>query len=118
MTEIDRSFPSPLIFASKVNGTPVFSTGGERVGHIQDIAIGKTTGQVAYAILTVGGFLGAGERRYPLPWRMLTYDPNRNGYVTAVDKEQLRGAPSYDKSQLADAGDADENWTDHWGPFI
>jgi hypothetical protein len=118
MTEIDTPFPSPLIFASKVKGTPVFSVRDERIGHIDDIAIGKTTGQVAYAVLAAGGFLGAGERRYPIPWRMLTYDTSRNGYIATVDKEQLRNAPSYDKAELADMGDTDESWVNHWGPFI
>jgi len=121
MTATDNSFSSALIFASKVNGTPVFNANGDRVGHVEDIAIGKTTGQVAYAVLAAGGFLGAGGRRYPVPWRMLTYDPARNGYVAAIDKEQLREAPSYDMAELGDLGDSDEqqkSWADHWGPFI
>ena len=121
MSATDSSFTSPLIFASKVNGTPVFNPAGDRVGHVEDIAIGKTTGQVAYAVLASGGFLGTGGRRYPVPWRMLTYDPARNAYVAAIDKEQLREAPSYDKAELGDIGASDEQqrgWADHWGPFI
>ena len=116
-----NSASSPLIFASKVEGTPVFSTAGDRIGRIEDIAIGKVDGQVAYAVLAVGGFLGAGERRYPVPWRILAFDPGRGGYVAALDKDQLRNAPSYDKAQLADNGDFEgeyHDWADHWGPFI
>ncbi len=112
---------SPLIFAGKVCGTPVFDTTGERVGHIQDIALNKATGQAAYAILTVGGFLGAGERHYPFPWRSLTYDTLRDGYVAAVDKAGLGEAPSFALADLADVGDSDErqrSWAEHWGPFI
>ena len=115
------SSPSPLIFASKVNGAPVFNATGDRVGHIHDVAIGKATGQVAYAVLAVGGFLGAGERRYPIPWRILTYDPSRGGYIAAVSKEQFRSAPSYDMAELGDIGDSEEqreSWAEHWGPFI
>ena len=113
--------PSPLIFAGKVNGTPVFNATGDRIGHIEDIAIDKASGQVAYAILAVGGFLGAGTRRYPLPWRVLTYDTSRNSYVTSIDKERLDQAPSFEMADLADVGDSDEHqqsWADHWGPFI
>ncbi len=72
-------------------------------------------------MLAVGGFLGAGERRYPVPWRMLTFDPTRNGYVADLDKAVLRQAPSYEKADLADDGGTEERqrtWAAHWGPFI
>ncbi len=115
---ITSASSSPLIFASKVNGAPVFNTSGERVGHIQDVAIGKMSGQVAYAVLSSGGFLGAGERRYPVPWRILTFDPTRNGYIAAIDKEQLKTAPSYAMDDLGDVGEQQESWLEHWGPFI
>jgi len=49
---------STLIAASKVKGTDVFNTGGDRVGSIYDLMIDKETGQVAYAIMSFGGFLG------------------------------------------------------------
>jgi hypothetical protein len=113
--------PNPLIFAGKVNGTPVFNAAGERIGHIQDLAIGKMTGQVAYAILSFGGFLGIGEKHHPVPWSILTYDPVNHGYIVPRDKEQLRLAPSYDLRELADLGDLDERRktiAEHWGPFI
>lgn len=113
--------PSPLIFAGKVNGAPVFNPAGQRIGHVEDIAIDKVTGQVAYAILAVGGFLGAGSRRYPVPWRMLSYDTARSGYVAAVDKDRLAEAPSFEMSDLGDVGESDQHqksWAAHWGPFI
>ena len=121
MTDISPDIPSPLIFASKVSGAPVFDTTGARIGHVDDVAIGKATGQVAYAVLAFGGFFGAGEKRYPLPWRMLSFDPGRNGYVVALDKAQLDHAPSYEMAELADVGESDErhkSWAEHWGPFI
>jgi hypothetical protein len=31
--------------------------------------IDKYTGQVAYAVMSFGGFLGIGESYHPLPWR-------------------------------------------------
>ncbi|HVY35418.1 MAG TPA: PRC-barrel domain-containing protein [Caulobacteraceae bacterium] len=122
MSQHPAEFPSsPLIFAGKVCGTPVFDESGERVGHIQDIALSKANGQVAYAILTFGGVLGVGERHYPIPWRSLTYDTARNAYTAALDKRDLKEAPSFALDELADVGDSDErqkSWAEHWGPFI
>ena len=54
-----------LIAADKVQGTDVFNNGGDRLGSVHDLMIDKQTGQVAYAILSFGGFLGRGQRLSP-----------------------------------------------------
>ena len=102
--------PNPLIFATKVNGTPVLDTEGERIGHIEDVAIGKLSGEVAFAVLSFGGFLGIGEKFHPLPWSALTYDTRLNGYVVTLSEQQLRDAPTYSKEELADLEVADAPW--------
>jgi hypothetical protein len=33
--------------------------------------VDKYSGQVAYVIMSFGGFLGIGESYHPLPWRVL-----------------------------------------------
>ena len=48
---------STLIAADKVQGTDVFNHGGDRLGSVHDLMIDKQTGQVAYAIMSFGGFL-------------------------------------------------------------
>jgi sporulation protein YlmC with PRC-barrel domain len=60
-----------LIAASQVNGTNVYNFGGEKLGSIYDVILDKQTGQVEFAIMSFGGFLGIGERYHPLPWRVL-----------------------------------------------
>ena len=84
-----------LIASDKVEGTEVFNRAGERIGSIYNFMVDKVTGQVSYVVMSFGGFLGLGERFYPLPWKTLTYDPQRGGYVIDIDREQLEQAPSY-----------------------
>lgn len=84
-----------LISSEKVDGTPVYDPNGERLGTIHHFMVGKRDGQVEYAVLSYGGFLGIGERYYPLPWDVLTYDVDRGGYVIALDPQMLRDAPYY-----------------------
>ncbi|MBV9511855.1 MAG: PRC-barrel domain-containing protein [Caulobacteraceae bacterium] len=105
--------PRQLIFATKVNRTPVMNQNGDHIGHIEDLAIEKRTGQVAYAVLSCGGFLGLGERLHPLPWSLLTYDPTVNAYIVPLNKDQLHAAPAYSKDELADIGDSDERYREH-----
>ena len=57
-----------LIAAKQVQGATVFNSELEKLGAIEDVMIDKGTGRIAYAILAHGGFLGIGDRYYPLPW--------------------------------------------------
>jgi PRC-barrel domain len=96
---------SPLIGADKVAGTEVYNTAGHHLGEIHDVMLDKSSGKVAYAIMSFGGFLGINEKYHPLPWNVLTYDTDKGGYMVALTKEQLENAPMYD-----DTGEPD--WAD------
>ena len=88
-----------LIASDKVEGTAVYNRAGERLGSVYNVMIDKFSGQVAYAVMSFGGFLGVGERYHPLPWRALTYDTKLGGYVVDLGREQLEGAPSYARDE-------------------
>ncbi len=84
-----------LISADKVVGTSVYNRRGEHLGSVYGLMLNKLNGQVAYAIMSFGGFLGMGESYHPLPWRVLTYDPRQDGYIVDLDRDRLENAPSY-----------------------
>lgn len=109
-----------LIMSSRVTGTPVLNREGERIGHVEDLSIHKVSGQVIYAILSFGGFLGVGEQYHPLPWSVLAFDPDANGYVVAIEKKALEDAPSLTREELEELG-AGDTWRtrlfDYYGPY-
>jgi hypothetical protein len=84
-----------VISSERVEGTAVYNVEGDKLGSIDDLMIDKVSGQVRYAVLEFGGFLGMGTDRYPLPWNMLKYDTSKDGYVVPLDKARLEGAPHY-----------------------
>jgi sporulation protein YlmC with PRC-barrel domain len=86
---------SNIISSDRVEGTTVYDTVGRKLGSIDDLMIDKQSGKVRYAVLEFGGFLGIGTDRYPLPWDMLKYDTQQDGYVVALDKATLEKAPRY-----------------------
>jgi sporulation protein YlmC with PRC-barrel domain len=90
-----RPARSNLIASNKVEGTAVYNRQGETLGEVYNFMVGKRSGQVAYAIMSFGGFLGIGQKYHPLPWNALTYDTSKKGYVVDADKERLMSAPSY-----------------------
>src|ERR671910_1676687 len=100
-----------LIASSKVEGTPVYNRAGENLGSVLNFMVDKYTGQVAYAVMSFGGFLGLGESYHPLPWRVLDYDTGMGGYVVDLDKERLRGAPSFSRDETPD-------WNREWGTRV
>ena len=108
-----------LIASNKVEGTAVYNRLGERLGSIYNFMVDKRSGQVEYAVLSFGGFLGIGENYYPLPWKALTYDTSQGGYVVDLDKDRLRDAPNYAASDNPDWRDPDygRRIDEYYGPF-
>ena len=94
---ITRDETRDLISSDKVEGTAVYNRKGEKLGMISNFMVGKRNGRVEYAVLSFGGLFGMGERNYPLPWDVLTYDPDQEGYVVDLDKDRLKEAPSYER---------------------
>lgn len=86
-----------VISSDRVEGTAVYNSAGDKLGSIDELMIDKRSGQVRYAVLEFGGFLGMGTDRYPLPWNMLKYDTDKDGYVVPLDKSKLDQAPRYNE---------------------
>ena len=84
-----------VISSHKVEGTSVYNAAGDKLGSIDDLMIDKRSGQVRYAVMKFGGFLGIDTDRYPIPWNMLKYDTEKDGYVVPLDKSKLEKAPKY-----------------------
>ena len=57
-----------LISSEKVDGTAVYNRNGDRLGTVHHLMIDKFSGNVEYAVMSFGGFLGIGESYHPLPW--------------------------------------------------
>src|ERR1700738_5421308 len=84
-----------LISSDKVVGTAVYNLQGEHLGSVYNLMVDKISGQVAYAVMSFGGFLGIGESYHPLPWRGLEYDSRQGGYIVDLDGRRLARAPRY-----------------------
>ena len=61
MTQISEVSHAP-VRAANIVGTKVGNPDGDSLGDIKEIAIDPRTGQVAYAVISFGGFLGMGEK--------------------------------------------------------
>jgi hypothetical protein len=94
----ERRESHDLIGSDKVEGTNVYRSNGDKIGQIERIMLEKTSGKVAYAVMSFGGFLGVGHDHYPVPWSRLTYNEKLGGYEVNISERELTGAPKYNPS--------------------
>jgi sporulation protein YlmC with PRC-barrel domain len=101
--------PGPaLMGASTLLGEHVVNSQEEDLGEIKEIMLDMRNGQVAYAVLAFGGFLGVGEKLFAVPWQALQLDTINKRFVLNVDKERLKSAPGFDSNAWPDMSDL--NW--------
>jgi sporulation protein YlmC with PRC-barrel domain len=84
-----------LMVARTIFGIDVYNHKAEMLGKIREIARDHHTGKVATAILSVGGVLGFGQKRFSVPWNALTIEPEKNRFVLNVEREHLKNSPGF-----------------------
>lgn len=98
--------PGPsLMGADTLIGDSVVNGSEESLGDIKEIMLDMHTGQVAYAVLSFGGFLGVGEKLFAVPWGALHLDTVNERFVLNVDKARLKNAPGFDPGAWPDMSD-------------
>ncbi|MBC7951232.1 MAG: PRC-barrel domain-containing protein [Rhodospirillaceae bacterium] len=90
-----------LADADTIQGAKVSNAQGERIGKIEDVVVDVKKGQVAYAIVGIGGFLGVGEKNVAVPWDRLRPGQEAQSFVLNVDRQALQNAPSVERDKVA-----------------
>src|SRR4029453_4922421 len=97
-----------LMGADTLVGNDVFNHKNEDLGDIKEIMLDMRSGKVGYAVLSFGGFLGMGEKLFAVPWQALTLDTKNKRFVLNVEKDRLKDAPGFDKTQWPNM--SDQSW--------
>jgi sporulation protein YlmC with PRC-barrel domain len=99
-----------LLAASEIKGTKVTSLQNQEIGNIDEVLIEPDTGQVRFAVLSVGGFLGLGSTKVAVPWQafQMVDDRGKAKYFLDATKDRLEKAPRVEGKNYerlyADAG--------------
>ncbi|MFL6673434.1 MAG: PRC-barrel domain-containing protein [Massilia sp.] len=108
--------PGPaLMGADTLVGDSVVNIADEDLGDIKEIMLDMNSGQVAYAVLAFGGFLGMGEKLFAVPWQALHLDTANKRFVLNVEKDRLRSAPGFNPDAWPDMSDV--RWADQIHTF-
>lgn len=93
LTKVDVVKVATGFRASKVIGSSVVNEANDTVGKVDDIIIAEN-GKSPYVVLSVGGFLGIGEKLVVLPYEQLkTMD--RKIVMPGATKDALKDLPSF-----------------------
>jgi len=113
-TTTDRNL---LLSTGSLTGTKIVNLDGEDLGTLDEIMLHADSGDVAYAVVSFGGFLGMGDKLFAVPWDALTVDTDEHRLVLDVDRERLENAPGFDKDAWPTT--ADDTWMndlhEHYG---
>ena len=103
--------PGPQVMAADtLTGDDVRNAADEKLGEITDIMIDVPTGRVAYAVMSVGGVLGMGNKLFAIPWSAMQLDPQNKCFRLNVDKARVEEAPGFDKDRWPTM--ADQRWAE------
>jgi hypothetical protein len=82
--------------SSAIVGAKAVNVGDENIGEVKELLIGAN-GVMRGAVISVGGFLGIGERNVMVDWHDLTI--SRDGsdlrVLVKLNKDQLKALPEY-----------------------
>ena len=103
---------APVRPATDLIGHSVVNPEGEDLGKIENLVVATNSGQIVYAVLSFGGFLGLGDKFFAIPWEALNIEQDGNRVVLGLDKARLEQAPGFNKEDWPDMADP------HWHQLI
>lgn len=93
LTKVDVVKVATGFRASNVIGSSVVNEANDTVGKVDDIIIAEN-GKSPYVVLSVGGFLGIGDKLVVLPYEQLT-TMDRKIVMQGATKDALKDLPSF-----------------------
>ena len=99
-----------VLSAATIIGNKVVNSQGEQLGNIKDLMIDLDDAQIAYAVLSFGGFLGLGDKLFAIPLEALTFGSEAQTVILDVDREALKKAPGFDKDHWPDNAQYEAGW--------
>jgi sporulation protein YlmC with PRC-barrel domain len=92
---------------SKLIGHGVDNNADKKLGEINDVILDSNRGQIAYAVLGVGGFVGIGEDLVAVPWEKLDVTQVNNDTTVrlAMTEDEIKNGPHFPRDKWPDVDD-------------
>jgi sporulation protein YlmC with PRC-barrel domain len=96
---------SRVWLATALVGDRVRNSAGENLGKIEDLVIDPDSGTLRYAVLSLDGVFGNGDRLLAIPWSLMSVSPLRDNLLLNIDKLRLERAPAFGREHWPDVND-------------
>lgn len=103
---------------SELIGLNVRNNANDELGEIEDVVVDLNTGKIRYAAVSMGGFLGIGDKLFAVPFDAISFrthhddgalvDSTERVAVVNVTKESLENAQGFDQDHWPNM--ADRTW--------
>ena len=88
-----------ILSATSLRNNPVRNPEGKDLGNIEDFMLNTDNGEVEYAVLSFGGWLGVGDKLFAVPLEAMQLDTENECFILNESKERLKDAPGFDKDK-------------------
>lgn len=88
-------------------GDKVVNGQEEDLGELEELMIHLESGDIAYAVLSFGGFIYVGDKLFAIPWQAFTVDAGEERLILDIDDDTLEDAPGFDKDDWPATPDSD-----------
>lgn len=89
------------VSADSLDGTNVVNSAGDTIGEVEAIVRDNTSGRL-HALVSVGGFLGIGDKKVTVPVEELEFQGDKLLAPVASTEEELKSRTAYDDDSFAD----------------
>lgn len=79
--------------ASKIIGATIYNEADEKIGKVDDLIVSRSD-RIPYAIISVGGFLGMGNKLVAIPTNALQFSMDHT-LLDGADKDSLKAMPAF-----------------------
>ena len=104
IASISAQTQSTTVQVSKLVGTKVKSSQGEEIGVVKDVMIDRSTGCMAYTVLSTGEggarAAGGGGKLVAVPWAVYSPTSDVSALTVTVDRERIYSAPVFDYARI------------------
>ena len=103
-TQSSASSSTNYIQTSKFIGKKVKSSQGDEIGTVKDIVLDRSTGCLAYTVVSTSGGGGTrtsgGGKMVAVPWAVFSPSSDLNVLTVTVDRERIYNAPVFDYARI------------------
>ena len=92
-----------LMKSADLQGKHLIGMKGAKLAVVREAYLDLEAGAIAFLVVEAAGLFGGAGKFQPVPWDAVRYDAVADTFLTEMDKDRFKAAPSYDREQLANA---------------